>query len=131
MSSPPSPEIDAYIEAAPAVSRERLRILRALIREEAPGAVERIAYAMPTWRQGENLVHLAGYTQHVGLYPGPEAIVAFADALEGLPSSKGAIQLRHDRGLPLELVRQIVRWRVARAGEKAATKAAIKPARAR
>jgi uncharacterized protein YdhG (YjbR/CyaY superfamily) len=120
-----SPEIDAYIAAAPAPSRERLRALRALVREEAPDAIERMAYAMPTWHQGENLVHLAGYAKHVGLYPGSAAIEAFADELSDYVVTKGTVQLPHAKELPTELVRRIVRSRVA-----AVTGASASPKRA-
>jgi len=114
----PLPAIDAYIDASEEPARGRLRELCELIRRTAPQATERLSYAMPTWHQGENLVHIAGYARHVGLYPGPAAILAFAAELEGIPTSKGAIQLRHDRELPLELVERIVRWRVQQAGAK-------------
>ncbi len=94
------------------------------MREAAPDAAERMSYAMPTWHQGENLVHLAGYAKHLGLYPGPAAIVAFADDLRAFKTSKGAVQIPHDQELPLELVRRITRWRVEQAAG-----AATKPAR--
>jgi uncharacterized protein YdhG (YjbR/CyaY superfamily) len=42
-------------------------------------------------------------------------IVAFADELAGLRTSKGGIQTPHDAPLPIELVRRIARWRVAHA----------------
>ncbi len=113
--TPSASDVAAYLDAQPEPARSRLAALAALLRAEAPGATERMAYAMPTWHQGENLVHLAGYARHVGLYPGPAAIEHFAAALEGFTTSKGAIQLPHDRELPLDLVRQIVRWRVAAA----------------
>ncbi len=108
-------EITAYVAAQPEPSRSRLRALIAAVREAAPNATERMAYGMPTWHQGENLVHLAGYAKHVGLYPHPAAIVAFADDLRPFKTSKGAVQIPHDAELPLELVRRITRWRVEQA----------------
>jgi uncharacterized protein YdhG (YjbR/CyaY superfamily) len=102
----------AYLDATAEPARSRLHTLRGLIREEAPEAVERMAYGLPTWYQGENLVHLGAFARHVGLYPGPAAIEAFAEELSGFKTSKGAIQLPHAAELPLELLRRIVRWRV-------------------
>ncbi len=110
--------VAAYMDAAPPEVAERLRTLANLIRAAAPDAEERIAYGLPTWRDGENLVHLGAFKHHIGLYPGPEAIEAFAAALDGLRTSKGAIQLPHVRPLPLELVEAIVRWRVDAAKAK-------------
>lgn len=105
--------VRAYIERASEPARTRLQTLRAAIRAVAPSAIERIAYGMPTWHQGENLIHIAAFANHVGVYPGPSAIVAFADELAGFATSKGAIRIPHDRALPVALVRRIVRWRVA------------------
>jgi uncharacterized protein YdhG (YjbR/CyaY superfamily) len=106
--------IDGYVAGLAEPARARVAELCAIVREEAPGATERIAYGMPTWHLRENLVHVAGFAGHVGVYPGPAAIEAFAEALAGFPTSKGAIRLPHDRPLPRELVRAIVRWRLAR-----------------
>ena len=110
--SGPSPEVEAYLGTAPEASRARLRAVVDVIRAEAPQATERMAYAMPPWHLGENLVHVAGYARHVGLYPGSGALVEFAAELAGFATSKGAIQFPHDRDLPLDLVRRITRWRV-------------------
>lgn len=108
-----SAAVDAYLAQCDGPVRARLDALRALVRAEAPGAVERMAYGLPTWWQVENLVHLGAFARHVGLYPGARAIEVFADALATFKTSKGAIQLPHERPLPMELVRDIVRWRVA------------------
>ncbi len=87
-------------------------MLREAIREEAPHATERIAYGTATWHDGGNIIHIGGYAQHVGLYPGSGAMVVFADEVQGFVTSKGAIQFPHDRELPLDLVRRLTRWRV-------------------
>jgi uncharacterized protein YdhG (YjbR/CyaY superfamily) len=105
--------VDAYLAAQPEPARSRLRALREIVRAEAPASSERMAYGIPTWHLRENLLHLGGFAQHVGVYPGPAAIEAFAEQLVGFRTSKGAIQLPHDAPLPLELVRSLVRWRLA------------------
>ncbi len=111
--------VDAYLAQYEGPVRARLDALRALVRAEAPDAVERMAYGLPTWWQGENLVHVGAFAKHVGLYPGARAIEVFADALADFKTSKGAIQLPHERPLPIERVRDIVRWRVAQAASAA------------
>ncbi len=113
-----SSAVVAYIDAAAEPARTRLQTLRSLVREEAPDAVERMAYGLPTWYQGENLLHFGAFARHVGLYPGPAAIEAFAAELASLHTSKGAIQLPHDRDLPVDLIRRIVRWRLAQVSAK-------------
>ncbi len=117
---PPSEStpITAYVDAAQEPARSRLRTLAEFIREEAPDAVERIAYGLATWHQGENLIHLGAFKHHVGIYPGAAAIAAFANELAGFKTSKGAIRVPHDAPLPVALVRRITRWRVEQAASK-------------
>lgn len=117
---PPDPAaVAAYIDAAPEPARSRLRALADVVRAEAPAAIERIAYGLATWHQGENLIHLGAFKSHVGIYPGSAAIVAFADELAGFKTSKGAIQVPHSAPLPSELVRRITRWRVEQVAKRA------------
>jgi uncharacterized protein YdhG (YjbR/CyaY superfamily) len=104
--------VQAYLDAAPEPARSRLRALADVVRAEAPGAIERIAYGLATWHQRENLIHLGAFEHHLGIYPGPAAIVAFADDLSAFKTSKGAIQVPHAAPLPVELVRRITRWRL-------------------
>lgn len=109
----PPKTIDAYLEAFPPEVRSRLDAMRATIRAAAPDVGEKIAYGIPTFTlAGKNLVHFAGYARHVGFYPAPSGLAAFADRLAGFKSSKGAVQFPHDRPLPLDLVTDITRFRV-------------------
>jgi uncharacterized protein YdhG (YjbR/CyaY superfamily) len=81
---------------------------------------------MPTFYLHENLVHFAVYKNHIGFYPGPEAIEVYHHRLEGYTYSKGAIQFPLDKPLPLEIIQEIVRYRIKRAIEKNETKQDLK-----
>lgn len=117
------PQIDAYIEAQPAEVQPRLRALRALIQEEAPEATERMAYGLPTFFLNGNLIHFGAFTRHIGLYPTPTGMTAFDAELAPYKRSKGAVQLPLDEPMPDELIRKIVRHRVAENRSKPARKA--------
>ena len=73
--------VDQYIAQFPPERQEILQKVRAAIRAGAPQATEKITWQMPTYWQGENLVHFANGKHHIGFYPAPEAIVAFAGKL--------------------------------------------------
>jgi len=106
--------IDEYIAEFPLETQAVLEELRALIRELAPDAVETISYAIPTFDlRGAHLVHFAGYARHVGLYPTPSGMDAFADDLAPYHSGKGSARFPLDRPLPRDLIRRIVEFRVA------------------
>jgi uncharacterized protein YdhG (YjbR/CyaY superfamily) len=78
---------------------------------------------MPTFALKGNLVHFAAYPNHIGFYPTPSGITAFADELSRYKSAKGSVQFPIDQPLPLELISRIVLFRVAENLEKAAAKA--------
>jgi uncharacterized protein YdhG (YjbR/CyaY superfamily) len=122
--------IDDYIAGHPPKIQARLSAMRATIRQHAPEAEERISYCIPTFYLGGNLVHFAAFDRHVGFYPGASGIAAFKDALAGYKSAKGSVQFPHDEPLPLELVAEIVRFRVAEQATKQAAHGGRRPRRA-
>ena len=105
--------IETYIQSCPINVQERLRELHRVIMEEAPMAVERMAYGMPTFTVTTNLVHFAAQTHHIGFYPGSSGVEAFDDQLGDYEHSKGTIRFPLNRPIPYDLVRQIVRYRLA------------------
>lgn len=123
--------IDDYIAGHPPEIRKRLSAMRSTIRKHAPDAEERISYRMPTFYLGGNLVHFAAFDRHVGFYPGPTGIAAFRKELARYKSAKGSVQFPHDDPLPLELVADIVRFRVAEQAPKHATSGRPRPRPAR
>jgi uncharacterized protein YdhG (YjbR/CyaY superfamily) len=104
--------IDEYIAAQPEDVRPLLQSIRETIRANAPEATEKISWQMPTFWQGENLIHFALFKKHIGLYPGGEATVVFAERLVGYKTSKGAIQLPLGNPIDYELITDIVKWRL-------------------
>ncbi|MDR3050214.1 MAG: DUF1801 domain-containing protein [Oscillospiraceae bacterium] len=111
--------IDDYIAAQAEAVQPLLLQIRATIHAAAPQATERISWQMPTFWQGENLIHFAAAKQHIGIYPGGEAVGVFAGRLTGYKTSKGAIQLPLDKPIDHELIADITRWRAAQAGARA------------
>ncbi|RXK62335.1 hypothetical protein ESA94_04805 [Lacibacter luteus] len=114
--------IDAYLVDFPVSTQTLLQQMRSTIAKAAPKAEEAISYGMPTFKLQGNLVHFAGYKNHIGFYPAPSGIEAFADELKKYKTSKGAIQFPIDEKLPLALVTKIVKFRVKENLEKAAAK---------
>jgi len=102
--------IDEYIAAQDESVQPRLREVRAVLRDALPEAEERISWSMPTYWKGKNLIHFAAFKKHLGIYPGDEAIAAFADELADYKTSKGAIRLPYDRELPAELLTRLAGW---------------------
>lgn len=104
--------IDEYILQFPEEIRAILQEIRQIIKDNAPNAQEKISYQMPTFYLYGNLVHFAAYNNHIGFYPTPSAIEVFKEDLALYKTSKGAVQFPVDRPIPLELIREIVKFRV-------------------
>ena len=102
--------IEEYIAAQPEEVQPYLTELRNALRAALPEAEERISWSMPTYWKNHNIIHFAGFKNHAGLYPGPEAVLEFAERLTEYRTSKGTIQLPYSRPVPAELVSDIARW---------------------
>lgn len=114
--------IDEYLSGFPEDVMIKLEKLRQAVKKAAPGATETISYAIPTFRLEGNLVHFAGYKNHIGFYPGAGAIEAFKTELAAYHLSKGTVQFPLDKSLPLSLVSKIVKFRVKQNLENAKAK---------
>ena len=102
--------VEEYIASQEESLRPRLEQLRSIIHEAIPDAEEKMAWAMPTFRKGRNLIHFAAFKKHIGLYPGEEAVAALAEELSGYRVSKGTVRIPHDQPLPEELIGRIAKW---------------------
>jgi uncharacterized protein YdhG (YjbR/CyaY superfamily) len=102
--------IDAYIAEQPEGVQPLLNQVRDAIRAAIPDAEERISWRMPTFWKKHNIIHFAAFNNHIGLYPGAEAVVHFADRLADYKSSKGAVQFPYKKPIPLELIAEIAKW---------------------
>jgi uncharacterized protein YdhG (YjbR/CyaY superfamily) len=114
--------IDEYIAGFPADIQEILQKIRKTIKDAAPDAQEAISYQMPTFKLHGNLVHFAGYKNHIGFYPVPSGIEKFKAELSVYKQGKGSVQFPLDQPIPYELIRRIVKFRVEENLKKAAGK---------
>jgi len=104
--------IDDYISRFPPEIQERLQKIRQVIHEEAPDALEKISYRMPTFYLKGNLVHFAAFKNHIGFYPTASGIEAFQAEFSQYHWSKGAMQFPLNQPIPYELIRRITAHRV-------------------
>jgi len=110
--------IDEYINSFPADVKVHLEQIRETIKNAAPHAKEKISYGMPTFELNGNLIHFAGYKNHIGLYPTPRGIEAFESELSTYKHAKGSVQFPLDKPMPLDLITRITKFRVQKNLEK-------------
>jgi uncharacterized protein YdhG (YjbR/CyaY superfamily) len=104
--------IDEYIKQFPENVKERLNIIRTIIRDTASEAIETISYSMPAFKLKKIIIYFLAHKSHIGLYPGAAAIIEFKNKLKDYKTSKGAIQLPYDKPIPTDLIKQIVNFNV-------------------
>jgi uncharacterized protein YdhG (YjbR/CyaY superfamily) len=106
---------EEYLAALSEDKRAALEELRKTIREAAPGAEERISYQLPAFRlDGKMLVAYGATAKHCAFYLMSSSTVEdHKDELEGYDTSKGTIRFQVDEPLPADLVRKLVKARIA------------------
>src|SRR6266849_1681804 len=77
-----------------------------------PGARESLKWGMPAFSYRRILVTFAAFKHHIGFYPTPSAVRAFANDLSKFATTKGSIQFPLEKPLPLPLIRKITAFRV-------------------
>ncbi len=104
--------VDEYFSALPEKTKGILEELRQIIKKAAPQAQECISYNMPAFKQNGILVYYAAFQNHVSLFSTGSAILAFQEELSTYKTSKGTVQLPIEKGIPIDLVKRIVEFRV-------------------
>lgn len=103
--------VDDYISAAPEHVQDKLKELRAAIREVAPDAVEKISYGMPGYDKGQ-VAWFGIMKSHIGLYLRPPIIQEHKTELAAFVTTKSAVRFPLDKKLPLALIKKLIRARM-------------------
>ena len=108
--------IEEYIKLQTVEQQSVIAKMRTLIKECAPNATEKISFRMPTYTIGkEVLMHFHTAKNHLGVYPTPEGIEAFASKLTAYKTAKGVVQFPYTN-IPYDLIKEIVEHRVGVCG---------------
>ncbi len=106
--------IDDYILSCPEAIQPKLREFRQIILSVEPELTEKISWRMPAFCLGKIFIQFAAHKEHIGIYPGPEAIEHFSERLKDYKTSKGAIQIPNDIPLDAALITDLVKYNIGR-----------------
>lgn len=105
--------VEAYIASFPKDVQTKLQLIRKVILEHAPNAVESMSYGMPAYKLNKKpLVYFGGFTKHIGFYATPTGHTKFASQLSKYKQGKGSVQFPLLEELPIDLITDIVNFRV-------------------
>lgn len=110
--------IDDYIANQSEEAQRVLQELRAIIKEAAPDAEERLNYKVPSYTlvpngKKDQQIMMAAYAKFIGFYPFPTTMAHFSDELKEYKQGKGSIQFPFNKPLPKALIIQMVQYRKA------------------
>ena len=105
--------IDQYHQAFSGEALERMQAIRKIIHEVVPVIEETISYQIPCFKYKGYLIYYSAYAKHISLsYPFSAAFLEhFKKDLEGYKVNKPAIQLPHNRPLPVGLIKGMIAFR--------------------
>jgi uncharacterized protein YdhG (YjbR/CyaY superfamily) len=106
-------EIDDYIRASDPATRPILERIRAIVREEAPEAEERISYRIPAFFLDGALIYFAAFKTHIGMFPPVQGSAALNRQLARYRGRKGNLRFPLSEPMPYPLIRKVVRARLA------------------
>jgi uncharacterized protein YdhG (YjbR/CyaY superfamily) len=115
--------IDEYIAGFPKDVQEKLEGIRMTIKKAAPDAQEKISYQIPTFYLKGNLVHFAGFKDHISFFPTSSGRENFKNELSVYKGAKGTVRFPLDEPIPYDLISKIVVFRVKENLERAEAKA--------
>lgn len=104
--------VDEYIDAAPNEAKEKLHELRAILKETAPGAEEKIKWGAAALEEGRILFAYKAFKSHLNFIPTGPALEPFKEELKEFKTSKDSFQIPYNKPLPKDLIRRIADYRV-------------------
>lgn len=110
--------VEEYFSSQPEKVRNALLSIRQCILTVVPEAKELLNYNIPAYAlieggKREQQIMIAGYKNHVGLYPHPTTMEKFDEELKDYKKGKGSVQFPLDKPIPKDLIIKMVEYRLS------------------
>lgn len=104
--------IDEYLKDFDDEKKQKLLIIRNIVKTKFPSSDELISYRMPAFKfNGKILIYFAAFKNHVSIFPAPRKVAEFEIELKNYKGGKGTIQFPDSLPLPVDLIERIVKYR--------------------
>ena len=109
--------VEEYLDAQPEKTKQVLIELKKSILKVVPNATELINYNIPAYSlihggKRDQQIMIAGFKNHVGLYPHPSTLEHFDKELQGYKKGKGSVQFPLNKPLPVNLIERMISYRM-------------------
>lgn len=106
--------VDEYLQQFSGEIRTRLDTMREVTTTQAPNAEESVSYGLVGYKlNNKPLVYFGGFKEHVGFYATPNGHEAFKEKFARYKQGKGSVQFPLSEPLPVELIKDVVKYRIA------------------
>jgi uncharacterized protein YdhG (YjbR/CyaY superfamily) len=106
----PNDSFDQYLSQFEPLIQTRLTKVYTFFQQALPEAKFIFSYQMPTFKGEKNLVHFAGYTNHIGIYPGPQGIQMLLETFPTIRTSNGTWLIPHTQPIPVKALNVMTAW---------------------
>src|SRR5688572_3104919 len=103
--------VTEYINAAPKEAQEKLREIRAILKNVAPNAIETLKWGSPVFEEKRILFAYSAFKSHLNFMPTHSAMIPFKEELAEYITGKDTIQFPYNKPLPKVLIRKIAAFR--------------------
>lgn len=107
-----SSRVDSYIDKLAEPTKSRVILLRDTINSVAGKYEQDTKWNQPAFFGKTIIVVYGGHKEHVALYVTYSTLAAFKDKLKGYKTGKGSVQFPNDKELPIELIKDMVAYRM-------------------
>ena len=102
-------EVEKYYSNLPLSQKKSLKKIEKIILEAVPEATTRMSYGMPCFYYNNRyLLGIAGFKDHMSLFPGAEPIAKLQSKLKKYTTKKGTIQFTNDLPLNDNLIIDVI-----------------------
>jgi uncharacterized protein YdhG (YjbR/CyaY superfamily) len=106
--------VDDYISTFPEATQDVLEEMRRRVLAALPEAEERISYQIPTFAlDGQYVLYIAGWKNHVSIYPIPDGDEALVAELAPYLSGRSTLKLPLEQPVPWELIDRAIAAQIA------------------
>ena len=109
--------VEQYIVAAPEQAHQKLRELRAILKEAAPEATEAIKWGYPVFEDERILFSYSAHKTHLNFMPTRTTLENFKSELKNYKTGVDTIQFPYDQPLPKGLIKRVAKYRIKEVAE--------------
>ncbi len=104
--------VDEYKNSLPENTKKEFQKIRKLIINQLPKeTVESISYGVAVFKlNGKYVIYLAGFKNHIGIYPIPSFPKDIEEKVKPYIKGKGTMQFQLKDPIPYDLIKEIVKY---------------------